>query len=67
MEYCKLGDLGSYLKNAQLCPNSLLSEDQVHEIASQVLGALSLMHSENFAHRDLKPAVRYLPRLFTWL
>ncbi|KAH7162041.1 hypothetical protein B0J13DRAFT_600777 [Dactylonectria estremocensis] len=56
MEYCKLGDLGSYLKNAQLCPNSLLSEDQVHEIASQVLGALSLMHSENFAHRDLKPA-----------
>ncbi|CAH0054499.1 unnamed protein product [Clonostachys solani] len=54
MEYCPLGDLEKYLANE--CPNSRLPEDQVHEIASQVLDAVSRMHEENFAHRDLKPA-----------
>ncbi|KAH7169967.1 kinase-like domain-containing protein [Dactylonectria macrodidyma] len=31
-------------------------KDQVHDISSQILGALFFMHSEHFAHRDLKPA-----------
>ncbi|KAH7013420.1 kinase-like domain-containing protein [Ilyonectria destructans] len=56
MEYCELGDLKKYLSNAQKCPNNRLPEDQVLDIASQVLNALSMMHGERFAHRDLKPA-----------
>ena len=57
MEYCELGDLKSYLSDRQKCEAGRLPEDQVQEIAFQVLKALSLMHRERFAHRDLKPAV----------
>lgn len=63
MEYCELGDLQCYLKNAQLCPDSRLPEGQVQDIAAQILDALSLMHGENFAHRDLKPAVTLTCRI----
>ncbi|KAH6981193.1 kinase-like domain-containing protein [Ilyonectria sp. MPI-CAGE-AT-0026] len=56
MEYFELGDLQKYLSDAQKCPNNRLPEDQVLDIASQVLNALSMMHGELFAHRDLKPA-----------
>lgn len=52
MEYCKEGDLNTYLENVGTLP-----ESQVQEIASQILGALTLMHGTGFAHRDLKPAV----------
>ncbi|VUC23016.1 unnamed protein product [Clonostachys rosea] len=52
MEYCELGDLHKYLKTR---PDRRLPEDQTRDIASQMLDALSRMHEENFAHRDLKP------------
>ncbi|KAK7408671.1 hypothetical protein QQX98_009139 [Neonectria punicea] len=54
MEYCELGDLQNYLYNS---PNQRLPEGEIQEIAHQVLAALSQMHDEGFAHRDLKPAV----------
>jgi serine/threonine protein kinase len=61
MEYCALGDLRTYLSDHTKCPNHRLPEDHAQEIAAQVLEALSLMHMERFAHRDLKPAVRAHP------
>jgi serine/threonine protein kinase len=55
MEYCELGDLQRYL--FKKCKDRRLPENQAHDIASQVLDALTRMHEEKFAHRDLKPAV----------
>lgn len=51
MEYCEHGDLKRYLADVKTLP-----ENQVHEIAPQILGALASMHESGFAHRDLKPA-----------
>lgn len=56
MEYFELGDFQSYLRNSKLCPNKRLPEDQVKDITSQLVDALSLMHGQKFAHRDIKPA-----------
>ncbi|KAF2118034.1 kinase-like domain-containing protein [Lophiotrema nucula] len=50
MEYCPHGDLGTFLGS------KALPEDQVQDIAVQVLQGLTLMHGEGFAHRDLKPS-----------
>jgi serine/threonine protein kinase len=52
MEYCENLDLGTYLKEKKR-----LSERDAWDIASQVLGGLTMMHENGFAHRDLKPAV----------
>jgi serine/threonine protein kinase len=60
MEYCELGDLNKYLRNSLLCPENRLPELDTREIVYQVLEALSTMHEENFCHRDLKLAVRFL-------
>ncbi|KAI0141780.1 kinase-like domain-containing protein [Xylariaceae sp. FL1272] len=49
MEYCELGDLARHLESRGQLP-----ENEVHAIATQVLGGLSFMHDENWAHRDLK-------------
>lgn len=62
MEYCKLGDLQMFLFDK--CPGHRLPEDQTREIASQVLEAISCMHEEYFAHRDIKPAVRQTSHTF---
>ncbi|CAH0040240.1 unnamed protein product [Clonostachys rhizophaga] len=56
MEYCELGDLDKYLCNPSNCPDRRLPELEVHEISSQILEALDIMHRESFCHRDLKPA-----------
>ncbi|KAF2806858.1 kinase-like protein [Mytilinidion resinicola] len=56
MEYFPNGDLQSYL-------SSPLPEKEVQQITFQILEALSFMHENGFAHRDLKPSVR-LPWLF---
>ncbi|CAH0058296.1 unnamed protein product, partial [Clonostachys solani] len=60
MEYCKLGDLQMFLFDK--CPGHRLPEDQTREIASQVMEAISSMHEEYFAHRDIKPADMLLPK-----
>lgn len=57
MEYCELGDLDKYLSNPINCPDRRLPESEVHEISSQILEALDIMHRESFCHRDLKLAV----------
>ena len=53
MEYLPEGDLAHYLKNGQSLP-----ELEAQQITFQLLEALSLMHENGFAHRDLKPQVR---------
>ncbi|CAH0057300.1 unnamed protein product [Clonostachys solani] len=56
MEYCELGDLDKYVCNPNNCPDRRLPESEVHEISSQILEALDVMHRESFCHRDLKLA-----------
>jgi serine/threonine protein kinase len=51
MEYLPLGDLHNYL-------GSPLPEHEGQQIATQILEGLDFMHDNDFAHRDLKPAVR---------
>lgn len=53
MEYCPHGDLKKYL----LDHGGRLPEDQVKDIASQVLAGVVMMHRAGFANRDIKPAV----------
>ena len=53
MEYHKLGDLEGHL-------NQHLTEAEASLITKQLLEGLDFMHTNNFAHRDLKPGVRYL-------
>jgi serine/threonine protein kinase len=54
MEYLELGDLQHYLFQA-----SPLPEQEAGEVTFQILEGLSFMHENQFAHRDLKPAVRH--------
>jgi serine/threonine protein kinase len=48
MEYFELGDLEQYI-------TAPITEDEVKDITTDILNGLRIMHSENFAHRDLKP------------
>ncbi|KAL5312960.1 hypothetical protein ACEPPN_019386 [Leptodophora sp. 'Broadleaf-Isolate-01'] len=48
MEYFELGDLRQHIKES-------ITENDVKDITTDVITGLSMMHSENFAHRDLKP------------
>lgn len=50
MEFVPNGDLGSLISN-----NSPLREDIVRQTASQLLSALSYLHTNNITHRDVKP------------
>ena len=52
MEYCEFGDLHKYMQD-----HGRLPEEESREIAAQLAEGLHFMHSENFAHRDLKPRV----------
>uniref|UniRef100_A0A0B7JHE2 Autophagy-related protein 1 n=1 Tax=Bionectria ochroleuca TaxID=29856 RepID=A0A0B7JHE2_BIOOC len=49
MEYIEKGDLQSYLVRP-------FPEEEVKQIAFQLLEGLEYMHENGFAHRDLKPA-----------
>jgi serine/threonine protein kinase len=59
-EYCEFGDLREYLSDAQRCPNGRMPESEAQEVASQVLGGLTLMHREQFSHGDVKPAIGHI-------
>ncbi len=52
MEYFPLGDLQQYMSN-----NAPMAENDVREVAYQVLEGLPRMHQEGFSHRDIKPGV----------
>jgi serine/threonine protein kinase len=45
---------------------SVLSKEEVKDITTQILEGVKIMHAEGFAHRDLKPQVRFFmaPKLF---
>ena len=48
MEYLELGDLEQHITES-------ITEDDVKEITKDMLNGLRIIHSENFARRDLKP------------
>lgn len=52
MEYMEHGDLQGYLSRP-------FHEEETKQIIFQLLEGLCFMHDNGFAHRDLKPAVRY--------
>jgi serine/threonine protein kinase len=58
MEYLPFGSLQNHLSLDSTKP--VLNERECSEIVSQILEGLRFMHENDFAHRDLKPAVRVL-------
>jgi serine/threonine protein kinase len=76
MEYIPLGDLENNLQELEKSRHTerhtdgptwgVLSKEEVKDITAQILGGVKIMHAEGFAHRDLKPHVRFfvVPMLF---
>lgn len=61
MEFMPLGDLEHNVReieNSTSQTESSLPEEDVQEITRQILEGLNIMHTQGFAHRDLKPQVR---------
>jgi serine/threonine protein kinase len=58
MEYMHLGDLESNV----IAHSGRIPENEARDITQQILSGLEIMHTESFAHRDLKPqVVFYIP------
>jgi serine/threonine protein kinase len=57
MEYLPFGDLEKYIDNP-------LNDGEAASIAQQLLEGLAFMHENDFAHRDLKPAVSLIASLY---
>lgn len=58
MEYMSLGDLEQNLQEIENSPTHegpALSEEETQVVTRQILEGLNIMHTEGFAHRDLKP------------
>ena len=55
MEFMPYGDLQKYMP----ATGETLPLDQTQDLISQILEGLFYMHENGFAHRDLKPAVRF--------
>ena len=53
MEYFQHGDLHNYLSNTK----SRLPVEEAQELTRQILEGLAHMHTNGFAHRDIKPGV----------
>lgn len=49
MEYFGLGDLENHISES-------MTENEIKDITTDILNGLCIMHSENFAHRDVKPS-----------
>jgi serine/threonine-protein kinase ULK/ATG1 len=64
MEYCSLGDLSHYIKQARTNKSmkkgnvSGLPERVVRHFLKQLANALQFLRSQNLVHRDIKPQVR---------
>lgn len=56
MEYCRHGDLHQYLS-----ANDKLPVEEAQQVTWQILEGLHEMHTNDFAHRDLKPGVSGFP------
>ncbi|XP_062864506.1 maternal embryonic leucine zipper kinase-like [Trichomycterus rosablanca] len=50
LEFCPGGDLFDHVDN-----NDRLSEEETRRIFRQIVSALAYVHSQGYAHRDLKP------------
>ena len=59
MEYFEQGDLGRHL-------SAPLAEDEVRVISKQLLEGLAVLHSQNWAHRDLKPPNIFVVDTSSW-
>ena len=51
MEYFPLGDLSEFISAGEI------QEEDAKQIATDLLIALEIIHTEGFTHRDLKPQV----------
>lgn len=49
MEYFGLGDLENHISES-------MTQNEIKDITTDVVNGLRIMHSENFAHRDVKPS-----------
>ena len=59
MEYVEHGNMRQYI--GELNGKCLIEENDAGLITMQLLQGLYFMHKKGYAHRDIKPAVWFLP------